>query len=561
MEIDRQTEYEIRKYISVLVDNTIDKEIKKVLREDFKEFNKYELLCYSLISIENEFKLDTFREGSMHQNASNLRIILEWFIKVILKCYKIRKKGFTYTEDKYNKFQECITKILSIYGNYATNERFKQMRGINKINIEINDEGEYYFKNSIIEDDVDSRDNYFYGGYTSNEEFEKEKKAKGAATIKIFQKYFVGKSKISTVDFFSFNKIDHEIYSLCKENISVDIDKFGCGFNSAIFKDKETIVNILGAFMYMAHVIVIRNDFKSAIPGKIILFEKPVVTSKSKLINQLKKFFTISDDEINKIIDYFSLNNDSRLGINEYPLINIDDYILWIPSSIMFNDFQFSIVNGHYGKKIKINNHKETIAQSVVDKIVLACKKYDNIIISSDKPYADEHSKFNGEVLRGEIDVALYDTISNSLLIIECKWEDKLFVRGDQYKIICDEVNKIYKKQLEKDKYFLSLNISNLDFIFSNDERVKNRPYYPNNIQYIMIDKRIQLHSNGKHTLSEFNFLKIIKDNSINNTLRLDSIISYINSLETKVTYNTGNTISIIDYGGKKIRNSIFTLI
>lgn len=263
------------------------------------------------------------------------------------------------------------------------------MRGINKIKIEINGEGEYYFKDPIIEDQVDSRDNYFYGGYTSNEEFEKEKEVKEASSKRIFQVYLLEKSNKKRMDFFFFNKIDDEIYSLCKEYIGVDIDKIGCGFNSNIFKDKETIINVLAAFIYMSHVIVIRNDFKSVILGEIVLFESPVVTSKNKLINQLKKFLTISDEEIDKIIDYFTLNNALRLGINEYPLINIQDYILWIPSSFIVNDFQFSIVNGHYGKDIKIINHKETVAQSVVDKIVMACNKYENIVISSDKSYAD----------------------------------------------------------------------------------------------------------------------------------------------------------------------------
>lgn len=560
MEIDRQIEYDIRNFISDLNDKEINKRIKDLLKKEFFNFSKYELLCYSLIAIENEFKLDTYREGSMHQNAANSRVILEWFLKFLL-THKIRKTKFIYDENKYKKFNNCIPTLTSICVNYLINEKFKQKRGINKIKIEINEKGEYYFINPTIYDKVDCQDTYFYERYLDKEEVRNEELVKGLAVVKIFEKYFSGKSEIKIADFFSLNTIDNEIYSLCKENIRVDIDKMGCGFESKIFSDKENIINILGAFMYISKLFIIENDMKSVIPAKIVLFEEPIVISKHKLVKIIKKFVCMQEEDIDIIINYFTINNDLKWGMNEYPLINIDEFILWIPSSFIANDFQFSIVNGHYEKQITIINKDKTVSQSVVDKIVLECSKYSNIIVTSEKEYFDKNNLFNGKELKSDIDIALYDSISNTVLIIECKWKEKLYIKGEKYDKICDDINKIFSNQLEKHKCFLSLDINNIDLIFNNSESVKNRPYYPIKIQYIMVDKRIQLHYDGKHTLSEFNFLKIIKENSINNILKLENVISYINTLNTEVKYSVGKSKSIIEYGNKRINNSLFDLI
>ena len=101
MKIDRQIEYEIRKYISNLNHNAIKNELDKMLNKELKDFNRYELLCYSLISKENEFILGSIRSDSMNQNAGSLRVTLEWFIKEILND-DIKEIEFNYKFDKYN---------------------------------------------------------------------------------------------------------------------------------------------------------------------------------------------------------------------------------------------------------------------------------------------------------------------------------------------------------------------------------------------------------------------------------------------------------------------------
>lgn len=555
MEVNKQIDYDIRTYISDLNDKAIEKGFNSIRRK-LSQFSDFELICYSLISIENEFQKDSFINGSFHQNAGNKRIVLEWFQKKLLDK-KIKRTKFEFDEEKYNIFEECLSDILPLVGNYLVNEKFKQNRGIDKILIEVNENNEYYFKYPSIKDNIDCQETYFFEQNNNKDLIQQENKIKSEAIIKIINKYFMGKSELSIKEFLSIDKVDNEIYELCKNQIKIDVDKIGCEFSSNIFSNKNQLIDILSVFLYLSYTFKLETEMESIRP--LVLFKKPIIIKKDNLINKIEKFMPIDCSRIIDIIDYFTINSNMNWGINEYPLINIDKFILWMPSSFMMNDFQFSIVNGHYGKKINIINRDKTVSESIVQNIISKCETCKNVVIAREKEYFDKNHLFNGKELKSDIDVAIYDTISNSLLIIECKWKERLFLKGAKYDKICDEVEKIHKNQLDKHKYFLQLDLSNLDFIFNNDERVRNRPYYPR-VQYIMIDKRIQLHYDGRHTLSEFNFLKIIKDNIVNNKLILDNVISYINTLNTKVDYSTGNVISRIEYDNKIIKNSLFTL-
>lgn len=556
MEVDKQIDYDIRTYISDLN----DKEIKKgfiSMRRKLNQFSDFELICYSLISIENEFQKDSFRNGSFHQNAGSKRIVLEWFQKRLLNK-KIKKTKFEFDEEKYNIFEEHLSDISLLVGNYLVNEKFKQNRGIDKILIEVNENNEYYFKYPNIKDNIDCQETYFFEQNNDKDLIQQENKIKSEAFARIINKYFMEKPELSIKEFILIEKVDNEIYELCKKQIKVDVDKIGCEFSSSIFSNKNELIDILGVFVYLTYTFKLETEMESIQP--LILLKKPIIIKKDNLVNRIERFISINRSKINDIIDYFTISSDMSWGTNEYPLINIDDFIVWIPSSFIMNDFQFSIVNGHYGKKINIINRDKTVSESIVQNIISKCETCKNVVIAKEKEYFDKNHLFNGNELKSDIDVAIYDTISNSLLIIECKWKERLFLKGAKYDKICDEVEKIHKNQLDKHKYFLQLDSSNLDFIFNKDERVRNRPYYPR-VQYIMIDKRIQLHYGGRHTLSEFNFLKIIKDNIVNNKLILDNVISYINTLNTKVDYSTGNVISRVECDNKIINNSLFTLI
>ncbi|MDM0463286.1 hypothetical protein QTG96_07935 [Clostridium perfringens] len=177
MEIDIQTEYNIRTYINNLNDEIISTELSKLLKEEFKLISKYELVCYSLIFMENEFKIGSLSGDIQHKSAASSRVILEWFIKYLLGL-NIKRKKFVFKQKKYDKFKETIPQITIIYMNFLMNDKFRQHRGINKIRIEKNDENEYYFIDTNIKDDIDCQETYFWGEHIGIEQLNNERNSK-----------------------------------------------------------------------------------------------------------------------------------------------------------------------------------------------------------------------------------------------------------------------------------------------------------------------------------------------------------------------------------------------
>lgn len=408
--------------------------------------------------MENGFKQSAFSKDITYSDAGNKRTILEWFIKKLIG-ESIQSHKFTYDNNKYNKFDDILAEIFILCGNDLMNRQFKQHRGINKILIEENEANEIIFKVPTIVDELDCQDSYYWGEFTDNNSVELEKRLKNAVIERIFSKYFkephtLEKHK-SMNDFISMNKIDFEIYELCKQNIKVDIDKIGSDFKSNLFSNSQELIDIISVFFYLSEI----NSFKDSIldAGGSILYKTLNIYNKTILIKIFEKFNISNSEKVNKIIDYFTIKCECSWGINEFPLINIDDNIMWVPSSFIMNDFQFSIVNGHYDKDITLISRDDTVSQSIVDNIINRCSKYDNIILSENKEYFDKNHKYKGKELKSDIDVALYDRISNTILVIECKWKENIYIKGNKYDKICDSVDKIYKNQLNKHKYFLEL--------------------------------------------------------------------------------------------------------
>lgn len=556
MNIEKDVENNIRSYICNLNDETIEKKFNEI-KSKFKEFSDFELVCYALLSIENEFVNDSFRIDSGHKNAAINRTILEWFIKMLLKR-NIKKRKFEFNQSKYDKFGDLILENVILCGNYLLNDRFKQKHGIEKFLIEIDENNEYYFKKPNITDKIDCQETYYWSDFNNKVDEERESANKATIVAKAMFKYVIENSGKGLSELISLKEIDNEIYNLCKINVEVDVNKISNRFSSKIFKSKNELIGILGVFTYLSIINILENQLLTIEP--IFTYEKTIVIKNEKLLNSIKKFITIEDKRVEDIIKYFTIDSNQKWAFNEYPLIRIDNYILWTPSSFIMNDFQFSIVNGHYEKGIKIIDRDKTVSRKLVNNIADYCGQFKNIVIAKEVKYHDKNHLYYGKELDSDIDVAIYDVISNSVLIIECKWTEKLFYKTEMYEKICKYVKEIYDKQIYKHKYFLHISEENINFVFKNDERVLERPYYPT-IEYIMVDKRVQLHYENKHLLSEFNLYEIINCNVSNEILKLDNVISQIKTLNTEVLYSIGDTISKIQYDGKIINNSLFSLI
>ncbi len=208
-----------------------------------------------------------------------------------------------------------------------------------------------------------------------------------------------------------------------------------------------------------------------------------------------------------------------------------------VPSLILVNDWQFTVINGHYEKDIKIINREKTISTITEGRIEEIMCNVSNVATAKTVPYAftDE----NGDRQNSDIDYAILDQKRNIGLIIEAKWIDKHY--GDEidkrYGKIFETINGIYKKQISKHKKFLS-NMDNVDFLFKADKRYKHNDEMPK-LYYLAIDKRNQMHIDEHHMISEYMLIYFLKKNITNQELNIETFWQEISGLQTKFEYIT----------------------
>ena len=269
--------------------------------------------------------------------------------------------------------------------------------------------------------------------------------------------------------------------------------------------------------------------------NKIELNDYLLYYDKEWIISKISNVQSIPSSRVTKIINYL-INNGTK-QILEYPLFELNNHIITIPSLIMVNDWQFSIVNGHhYNSSVDFKNKSKTISVSTEKKIINKLIDKENIVSCSGKYY--EFLNDDGIKINSDIDLGIYDIKRNKLLIAECKWKENHYydnVLDKNYIKIQDTLNKIFKEQISKHKEYLNSK-ENINFIFDNNETIKSIKENPE-ILYIGIDKRNQIHIEGKHMITEFMLAAFIDQYSNGNDLNLELLFREIETLETKVEY------------------------
>ena len=146
-----------------------------------------------------------------------------------------------------------------------------------------------------------------------------------------------------------------------------------------------------------------------------------------------------------------------KLNLLEFPLFEVEDSLVTIPSLILVNDWQFTIINGHYLKNIIISNREKTISTVTEERIEKALLGVTNVASGKNSSvflFKDEL----GNELNSDIDLCdLLILLITKLLIIEAKWIDKHY-KDEIDKIygkIFQTLNSIYTKQIDKHKKFL----------------------------------------------------------------------------------------------------------
>lgn len=198
------------------------------------------------------------------------------------------------------------------------------------------------------------------------------------------------------------NVIDTKYFELCKKRVMSDLNKISSSSlrslddntNKVIIGSKDELATFLALLYYLSRLCM----QKYMLASSTMVGELEYVCQYDLVkILALGRQIGISRDSVMSYIDYFSMDVNVTSGnFTEFPLLKFKNKIIWIPSSIVLNDFQFSIVNGHYYKGIRFENKDETVSQSIIDYIVNHVNKYSNILYNTNYVYSVPNETFKG---------------------------------------------------------------------------------------------------------------------------------------------------------------------
>lgn len=515
-------EYELLGGLHNIIDKNTDEKMQKWL--EAHNVNYY--LLYPLAAIE----LGVIKEAP--ENIDNLfRRCIGTFIFSKVKEFgneiyirKFNTPGFKRYLQSYEK------ELVPLYQNYRFSREINDINPFSKSRLVQKGENKHILTTSLVSD-VYREEQFYFEGVDEPEKNKKEKKQVLELHTHFWNKIILGQHKIEELQI----NVDIELYQECIGIVEKDLNKWDSRVRSTVFDSPTQLARVIAFFYYHAMIkaICVRigmgytEDFFDNGKDCILILQK------EKCIKDISSISGIQERKVTAIVKY--LINDGRMNLLEFPLFEVEDKIITIPSAIMINDWQFTIVNGHYIKNIPIINREKTISTVTEGHIEKALQNIQNIAVAKTKPYSfvDE----NGENQCSDIDYAVYDMKRNILLIIEAKWIDKHYKDeiDKRYGMILQTLNDVYAKQIEKHKKYLSSK-GNIDNLFVDDCRYNTKMEMPE-IVYLAVDKRNQLHIDDRHMVSEFMLIYFLKKYINNNQLDLRAMWNEIGNLKTKVEY------------------------
>ena len=446
----------------------------------------------------------------------------EYGKEIYLKKFNI--PGFKKFLRSYNE------ELIPLYQNYRFAREINDINPFTKPRLVEKSNNRYVLTTSLVTDVYQEEKFYFYGA-DELEKSEKEKKQILKTNIAFWEKIIIEQKRIEVLQ----NSIDIDLYQMCVEIIEKDLNKWNSKVRSAIFDNPKQLANVIAYFYYQAMIKAIYVRIGMEYEDDILNCgeECIIILEKNMCIRKIAEISHISEKKIATIVDY--LINDGNMSLLAFPLFEIEGNIITIPSAIMVNDWQFTIINGHYMKEISIENRERTISTVTEGRIEDVLKDIKNIAFAKTKPYSflDE----NGKNQCSDIDCAIYDMSRNIVLIIEAKWIDKHYKdeMDKRYGMIFKTLNNIYAKQIKKHKVYLK-NKDNIDDLFAEDQRFVKNLEKPE-IFYLAVDKRNQMHIEDRHMISEYMLIFFLKKYINNNQLDLYEMWKEISNLQTKVEY------------------------
>lgn len=482
------------------------------------------LQFYPLILIEDLYLANEHNP----EKVSDKMYELSWFIASIrkrIKTSQLEHDIFVFNINDYNKFQkeysEEISKNYWVYREIMT--KLDDIYSPVSLSLESEaNSNKYKMIWPLISSPINSEAIYFYNAF-NKKELEYGKKIKSEPIEYIMSKFMANKFDDL------YKGFDEKLYALCMKCVAIDIDKLGGSIKSKSIKSSEDLKRFVGYFYYksLVHKVFnsIKNPFVISNPS-----ENLIQVSKNELLLNLYEVTGLSEGKIDKLLEYFTFKDSG--SFNEFPFIEDNDLIYWSPFAWILNDFQFSIVNGHYFKNIVFQNRDKTISHSLVANIDSKFNEYNNLKV--EKEYYYEYF-LNGQKINSDIDVAILDEKNKALLIIECKWKDNFYAIAGQQVItkVFRGVQKIYSDQISKHRGFFENNSDAVKNIFK-DTKLKREEI---KIHYIVVDKRSQLFIDDFELVPVYGLLYLAEVKGKGDYLNLRGLIDAINSFQTSIEY------------------------
>ena len=485
--MERQREYEIRNSIADAIKEDVERVFKEVYGKLGTSFiNKF---LFPLTALELNFKRKSEESIMIGLGASNellllvnpLREAVFWFIKRILSEERRTKPQLGNVIINETEETAFVQFVLQIHDEYKRGDQIREIRdSSSKVKLERESENVFSFYFPRVSE-LYQKEMLYYYGMDDSLNTEKERKL-----FEECEMYLINKCKMMDMVenpgqlFLTYNllnhmenKIDTQYMDLCKRRILSDLNKISTSSIKSQYKtgeqligSKDELATFLALLYYLSRLCMQRYMLASA---TTIGQEKYYCNYTMPELISLGKQVGLESNVVKRYVDYFSINPNIQYGnFTEFPLLKFKEMVIWIPSSIVLNDFQFSIVNGHYYKDIIFENKDETVSQSIVDYIVNHAKKYSNVIYNENYCYSVPDELYKGKPFNSDIDVAIYDKTNKKLLVIECKWKENVFQNTENYVRIEDAFKKIYEGQLEKHEAYLNRTKANITKLFSN---------------------------------------------------------------------------------------------
>lgn len=506
----------------------IDADVNRKVEEWLDNHNVNYWLLYPLAMVEL---------GAMSgapETAENLlkRCVASFiYAKVITSGKELYIKKFNIPGlKKYIREYENV--LLPIFQNYRFSREINDINPVSKAKLTQIGEHKYQITTSLVSDKYQEESFYFYGGDDPKRNG-LERRQVMDLHLKFWNKIILEQVLISKLE----KNIDNDLYQSCIKIIEKDINKWESNVRSEVFDNPKQIAQVIAFFYYhsMLKSISIRigtlegEEYIDNAADIIMVFDK------MQCIRDISSISHLNLTKTERIVEYFI--NKGNVNLLEFPLFEIENKLVTIPSLFIVNDWQFTIVNGHYTKNISIKNREKTLSVVTEGRIEKVLRDVTNVAIVKTKPYSYQDD--NGKIQCSDIDFAICDNVRNIILIIEAKWIDKHY--GDEidkrYGMIFKTLHSIFSKQIKKHRTFLSQK-ENIDFIFEDDKRYIRSEVEPT-IHYLAVDKRNQMHIGDMHMISEYMIVYFLQKYIKNHELNLNDLWDEISSLETKFEYIT----------------------